>query len=206
MSFKRIRRQTWYCTLCFRNEVENDPTNLEGISVLKKSAKRRTAAGNGLAYAIFGCNELRQSLWMLFLQKIEDDAKCITEKRLTYLNSTSNENLVNFNWLCITNEMLRFQPLLMDVLLSVSTPRRNIDNDDHYKSSNPELGLIYGILMKRRYKDLSRIQRFIAIALADEKVHQKVMIYLNLWPSSLTKSLMFQYCILILFSSNCFHS
>lgn len=102
------------------------------------------------------------------------------KKRFTYLNSTSNENLVNFNWLCITNEMLRFQPLLMDVLLSVSTPRRNIDNDDHYKSSIPELGLIYGILMKRRYKDLSRIQRLIAIALTDEKVHQKVMIYLNL--------------------------
>lgn len=189
MSFKRIRRQTWYCTLCFRSEVENDPTYLEGISALKKSAKR-TAAVNGLAYAIFGCNELRQSLWMLFLQKkIEDDAKCITEKRLTYLNSTSNENLVNFNWLCITNEMLRFQPLLLDVLLSVSTPSRNIDNDDQYKSSIPELGLIYGILMKRRYKDLSRIQHFIAIALADEKLHQKVMIYLNLWPSSLFKSL-----------------
>lgn len=117
---------------------------------------------------------------MLFQQKFEDDANCITEKRLTYLNSTSNENLVNFNWLCITNEMLRFQPLLMDVLLAVSTPRRNIDIDDHYKSSISELGLIYGILMKRRYKDLSRIQRFIAIALADEKVHQKVIIYLNL--------------------------
>lgn len=80
MSFKRIRKQTWYCTLCFRSEVENDPTNLEGISALKKSAKRRTAAVNGLAYAIFGCNELRQSLWMLFLQKIEDDAKCINQE------------------------------------------------------------------------------------------------------------------------------
>ena len=27
--------------------------------------------------------------------------------------------------------------------------------------------------MKRRYKDLSRIQRVMAMALADEKVHQK---------------------------------
>lgn len=106
-----------YTLFQVENEVENDPTNLEGISALKKSAKRRTAAVNGLAYAIFGCNEIRQSLWMLFHQKFEDDAKCITEKRLTYLNSTSIENLVNFNWLCITNEMLRFQPLLMDVLL-----------------------------------------------------------------------------------------
>lgn len=82
MSFKRIRKQTWYCTLCFRSEVENDPTNLEGISALKKSAKRRTAAVNGLVYAIFGYNELRQSLWMLFHQKIEDDAKCQTEKKI----------------------------------------------------------------------------------------------------------------------------
>lgn len=101
-------------------------------------------------------------------------------KKINLFKFYIKRNLVNFNWLYITNEMLRFQPLLMDVLLSVSTPRRNIDNDDHYKSSIPELGLIYGILMKRRYKDLSRIQRFIAIALADEKVHQKVMIYLNL--------------------------
>lgn len=82
MSFKRIRKQTWYCTLCFRSEVENDPTNLEGISALTKSAKRRTAAVNGLVYAIFGYNELRQSLWMLFHQKNEDDAKCQTEKKI----------------------------------------------------------------------------------------------------------------------------
>lgn len=111
---------------------------------------------------------------MLFLQKNEDDAKCITEIRLTYLCFTLYDNLVYFNWLCITNEMLRIQPLLLDVLLSVSTTRKNIDNDDHYKSSIPELGFIYGILLKRRYKDLSRIQRFITKAFADEKVHQKV--------------------------------
>lgn len=53
--------------------------------------------------------------------------------------------------------MLRFQLLFMDVLLFVLIFRRNIDNDDYYKSSILELGFIYGILMKRWYKDLLRI-------------------------------------------------
>lgn len=69
--------------------------------------------------------------------------------------------------------MLRFQPLLTDVLLAVSTSKKNIQSDNHYSSITKEFGLIYGILMKRRYKDLSRIQRVMAMALADEKVHQK---------------------------------
>lgn len=55
-SFKSTRVQTWHCALCSRNEVKNkvesDPTNLEGISALKKYAKRRTAAVNDVAYAI----------------------------------------------------------------------------------------------------------------------------------------------------------
>lgn len=40
-----------YCILCFRSEVDNDPINLESISALKKSVKRRTAAVNYLAFA-----------------------------------------------------------------------------------------------------------------------------------------------------------
>lgn len=116
---------------------------------------------------------MKNALWRLFLQEIEEDAQVMTERKLTCLSNTYYEGLAQFDWFCVVEEMLRFQPLLTDVLLAVSTSKKNIQSDNHYSSITKEFGLIYGILMKRRYKDLSRIQRVMAMALADEKVHQK---------------------------------
>lgn len=65
------------------------------------------------------------------------------------------------------------QPRLSEVL-EVATGKRKRDNNQHYRETTKELGLVYGILMKRRCHVLSGIQRVIAMAMADENVHQKV--------------------------------
>ena len=75
----------------------------------------------------------------------------------------------------MVREMVDFNPLLLDVLLSASTSAKKQRSADHYKQIVPECGLVYGILMKRRFQDMSRIQRFISLALANERVHQKVI-------------------------------
>ena len=126
-----------------------------------------------LAQSLIKDKKLKNSLWRLFLIELEEDARVLTERKLSYLSNTTYEGLAQFDWFYVVEEMLRYQPLLTDVLLAVSTSRKNIQSNDHYNSISKELGLIYGILMKRCYKDLSRIQRVMAMALADEKVHQK---------------------------------
>jgi hypothetical protein len=52
---------------------------------------------------------------------------------------------------------------------------KNKQNDEkHYVEASKEIGLIYGVLMKRRCQNLSRIQRVVTMAMAEENVHQKV--------------------------------
>ena len=103
-----------------------------------------------LAQSLIKDKKLKNSLWRLFLI---GDARVLTERKLSYLSNTTYEGLAQFDWSYVGEEMLRYQPLLTDVLLAVSTSRKNIQSNDHYNSISKELGLIYGILMKRRYKD-----------------------------------------------------
>ena len=102
------------------------------------------------------------------------DARVLTGRKLSFLSNTTNEGLAQFDWFYVVEEMLRYQPLLTDVLLAMTTSGKNIQRNDHFNSISKELGLIYRILIKRRYKDFSRIQRDIAMGLVDEKVHKKV--------------------------------
>lgn len=129
---------------------------------------------SSLANKIFEVDKLRESLWNLFMLKIEDDSKYLTQRKLSYLNHTDFDGLTSFDWNCVLKEMLDLNPLLVDVLLAISTSRKKQHQLQHYKDIIPEFGLMYGILMKRRFKDLSRVQRTITVALSNEIVHQKV--------------------------------
>ena len=63
---------------------------------------------------------MKNSLWRLFLI---GDARVLTERKLSYLSNTTYEGLAQFDWSYVGEEMLRYQPLLTDVLLAVSTSR-----------------------------------------------------------------------------------
>lgn len=127
-----------------------------------------------LAKKIYCIQSLRQNIWKLFISQLEDDSKYSTQRRASYLSDTGYSALVSFDWTSVVREMVDFNPLLLDVLLSASTSAKKQRSADHYKQIVPECGLVYGILMKRRFQDMSRIQRFISLALANERVHQKV--------------------------------
>jgi hypothetical protein len=131
---------------------------------------------NVIAQMIFCMDRLKQALWVQFLLQIEENSKYLTQRKLSYLSDTSYTGLVNFEWDSVVGEMIDINPQLVEVLLAVSTSRKHMSSSEHYSLLSKELELIYGILMKRRFKDLSRIQRMVAMTLADEKVHQKVYI------------------------------
>ena len=123
-----------------------------GTSALKGLGVRQLATKvDNLAQSLIKDKKLKNSLWRLFLIDLEEDARVLTERKLSYLSNTTYEGLAQFDWSYVGEEMLRYQPLLTDVLLAVSTSRKNIQSNDHYNSISKELGLIYGILMKRRY-------------------------------------------------------
>ena len=90
----------------------------------------------------------------------------------SYLSKIDFEGIRNFQWEKNIEEMYVQQRQLLQVLLTVCTNKS--ENDQHFMQTGKELGLIYGILMKRRCKKLSRVQRVVSISLADERVHQKV--------------------------------
>ena len=122
--------------------------------------------------AILDIEVFKSCLWRLFLEEIQENTKymCITGH--SYLSEIDFEGMRNFQWEKIIEEMYVQQRQLLQVLLTVCTNKS--EDDQHFMQTGKELGLIYGILMKRRCKKLSRVQRIVSIALADERVHQKI--------------------------------
>lgn len=81
------------------------------------------------------------------------------------LSKLSYEDLKCFEWENI-KKMIFHHPRLLKTLLVIFTGENKVDNEHHYLFL--ELGLIYGILIKRRSHILSQVQRVIAVAIAQE--------------------------------------
>jgi hypothetical protein len=127
-----------------------------------------------LARQILDNKPLKECLWSLFVDEIDESANHLTQKGNSYLGHLEYQDLRFFEWNDVIQEMYTHQPRLLEVLLSVTTGKKKCENDQHYRESVKELGLVYGVLMKRRCHILSRIQRVTAMVLANENVHQKV--------------------------------
>ena len=69
----------------------------------------------------------------------------------SYLCEIDFEGMRNFQWEKIIEEMYVQQRQLLQVLLTVCTNKS--EDDQHLMQTGKELGLIYGILMKRRCKN-----------------------------------------------------
>lgn len=144
-------------------------------SRIKKLTNRRrnSSSFQSLAREIYEIKDLREAIWQCFILEIEESSKYLTQRHFSYLGSNTYEDLLTFRWECVVQEMLDHNPLLLETLLAVCLPRKSM-NEPHFDVIYPEIGTVYGILMKRRCKDLSRVQRVISMSLAEEKVHQKV--------------------------------
>ena len=62
--------------------------------------------------------KLKYSLWRLFLIELEEDARVLTERKLSYVSNSIYEDLAQFDWFYVVEKMPRYQPLLTDVLLA----------------------------------------------------------------------------------------
>lgn len=144
-------------------------------SWIKKLTKRRrnSSSFQSLAREIYEIKDLREAIWQCLILEIEESSKYLTQRHFSYLGSNTYEDLLIFRWESVVQEILVDNPILLETLLAVCLPRKSM-NEPHFDVIYPEIGTVYGILMKRTCKDLSRVQRVISMSLAEEKVHQKV--------------------------------
>jgi hypothetical protein len=140
------------------------------FDIMKKFCTRTSL---DIAKQIMNIKSLRESLWSLFMLEIEDSAKKMACKKNSCLGQLSYDDLRCFERESIIEEMFIHQPRLLQVLITISAGETKVQDECLYKLAAKELGLIYGILMKRCHI-LSRVQRVIALAIAQENVHQKV--------------------------------
>jgi hypothetical protein len=119
---------------------------------------------------------LKECIWTLFLLELCEDATHMCQKRQSYLSHVDFDGLRLFQWVGVIEEMALYQPRLLDVLTTLATNNNQLSsgNQQHFKGLAREVGMVYGILMKRRCHFLSRIQRVVSMTLSDENVHQKV--------------------------------
>lgn len=155
-------------------DAELDSQNHLFISIVKLIMSGRCMMD--IAKSIMNIKTLKECIWTLFLLEIEEDARYMCEKRRSYLSQGNFDGLRLFQWVGVIQEMSLYQPRLLDVLTTLGTNCNQLSSNDqqHFKALAKEVGMIYGILMKRRNHFLSRIQRVVSMTLSDENVHQKV--------------------------------
>ena len=92
-------------------DKESATSALKGLGVRQLATKV-----DNLAQSLIKDKKLKNSLWRLFLIELEEDARVLTERKLSYLSNTTYEGLAQFDWFYVVEEMLRYQPLLTDVI------------------------------------------------------------------------------------------
>ena len=112
---------------------------------------------------------IKESIWSLFMLEMQESAKYMSCKGRSCLSKLSYEDLKCFEWKTLLRKCSFISPCFWKLFLSYPQ-----DNEHHYLSLAKKLGLIYGILMKRRSHILSQVQRVIAVAIAQENLYQKV--------------------------------
>jgi hypothetical protein len=115
---------------------------------------------------------LFEEIKTMILSDIEIDAReCANTGSALYCNNY--HELMQFKWDAILTELIDKQTFLAEVLMAVAYPVHMIGNSKKSESLVSVLSTVYGILMKRRFKKLSLIQKVVSIALANEHAHQK---------------------------------
>lgn len=95
----------------------------------------------------------------------------------SYLIENDYSSMTSFSWSKILEEMKTRHPILLRFLLAVCSP--NTDPEKIPESMAPVLGMVYAILMQKRWHELSLVQRVISILLSMEHTHQKVQNFIK---------------------------
>ncbi|XP_071127588.1 uncharacterized protein [Mytilus edulis] len=89
------------------------------------------------------------------------------------------ESLEELNFEKVIEEMKQKFPEVLQILICIMLPKEKRSSEIALANILPRLAMIYGMMMQSRYHELSRIQRVIAMCLADNICDQSVYDRLN---------------------------
>ncbi|CAG2251735.1 unnamed protein product [Mytilus edulis] len=113
---------------------------------------------------------------MKILSNQHDILKNRKRGKLSVLNGKSFEDMINFNWSQIVEELCDEFPVLCRTILSFMLPDNLTEKtkSDRITSMVPRIGFIYSLLAQSRNQELSKVQHMINTILFDNLCDQKV--------------------------------
>ncbi|XP_063399113.1 uncharacterized protein LOC134683724 [Mytilus trossulus] len=113
---------------------------------------------------------------MKILSNQHDILKNRKRGKLSVLNGKSFEDMINFNWSPIVEELCDEFPVLCRTILSFMLPDNLTEKtkSDRITSMVPRIGFIYSLLAQSRNQELSKVQHMINTILFDNLCDQKV--------------------------------
>ena len=108
------------------------------------------------------------------LDHISPSLKRRNNNATSLLAKKTQEDMKSFSWSAVVTEMKQTFPVLLVVLCSIM-----IGSSGGYETILPQLGMIYGVIMKTRNSDLSLVQNIISVCMFDTVSDKKVYERLN---------------------------
>ncbi len=91
------------------------------------------------------------------------------------LQNNESENIVNFDWLIILDELQNRCPFLLEVLNTVTTKKKP------QSELAPRIGIVYAILMLQRNHELSLVQRINTLIMTEGNPKNRSSKYIYLY-------------------------
>lgn len=105
-----------------------------------------------IASSVYKCEVLKEPLKKKFLREVEKEAELMcSKKNPSILRKTSKEDITNFKFEKLANELQERAPLLKSILLSASSKQ-------DFTSSVAVLGITAAILLKHRNMQMNSVQ------------------------------------------------
>ena len=113
--------------------------------------------------------ELKQCCEEIVLKELDEQCKHLcSRKNPSVLRNNDFENMVNFDWLIILDELQNRCPFLLEVLNTVTTKKKP------QSELAPRIGMVYAILMLQRNHELSLVQRINTLIMTEGNAKKQV--------------------------------
>ena len=127
--------------------------------------------------AIVTCKKINDLYMAAILRQLRIDVSKLRSKKGDYVSVLFNKNmsdLKSFHIVHIITEIVNKCPLLMNIMYSISIKDRELMSGEHCDPKVfPKWALVYGILMKHNYHELSFMQHVVTAIMENSLCDQK---------------------------------
>lgn len=133
-----------------------------------------------LAGFCMGDNIIKSALQASFIEEMQSSIGGMSALKhgpmVSVLSKLDYEDLTQFSWLEVLEELATKQPALAKVLFGCMLHN---NSKTAFLERSPKIGMIYSIIMQSRFHYLSRVQRIVAHCLQESTCERKVITFLK---------------------------